>query len=75
MEHIFDNYFLIFLWQLFIESRNFPQKHPIPPLFFKKSTRQILQRVYSEEVLVPNLIEINFIEILEILSFYTAVLL
>ena len=60
---------------IFIESRNYPQKHPIPLLFFKKSTRQILQRIYSEEVLVPNLIEIKFIEILEILSFYTGVLL
>ena len=60
---------------IFIESRNYPQKHPIPLLFFKKSTRQILQKIYSEEVLVPNLIEIKFIEILEILSFYTGVLL
>ena len=46
---------------IFIESRNYPQKHPIPLLFFKKSARQILQRIYSEEVLVPNLIEIKFI--------------
>ena len=60
---------------MFFESRNYPQKHPIPLLFFKKSTRQILQKIYSEEVLVPNLIEIKFIEILEILSFYTGVLL
>ena len=60
---------------IFIESRNYPQKHPIPLLFFKKSARQILQKIYSEEVLVPNLIEIKFIEILEILSFYTGVLL
>ena len=60
---------------IFIESRNYPQKHPIPLLFFKKITRQVLQRIYSEEVLVPSLIEIKFIEILEILSFYTGVLL
>ena len=60
---------------IFIESRNYPQKHPILLLFFKKSARQILQKIYSEEVLVPNLIEIKFIEILEILSFYTGVLL
>ena len=60
---------------IFIESRSYPQKHPIPLLFFKKSARQILQKICSEEVLVPNLIEIKFIEILEILSFYTGVLL
>ena len=60
---------------IYIESRNYPQKDPIPILFFKKSARQILQKIYSEEVLVPNLIEIKFIEILEILSFYTGVLL
>ena len=60
---------------IFIESRNYPQKHLIPLLFFKKSARQVLQKIYSEEVLVPNLIEIKFIEILEILSFYTGVLL
>ena len=66
---------MFFMSNIFFESRNYPQKHPIPLLFFKKSTRQILQKIYSEEVLVPNLIEIKFIEILEILSFYTGVLL
>ena len=44
---------------IFIESHNYPQKHPIPLFFFKKATRQILQRIYSEEVLVPNLNEIK----------------
>ena len=66
---------MFFMSNIFFESGNYPQEHPIPLLFFKKSTRQILQRIYSEEVLVPNLIEIKFIEILEVLSFYTGVLL
>ena len=60
---------------IFIESHNYPQRHPIPLFFFKKATRQIFQKIYSEEVLVPNLIEVKFMEILEILSFYTGVLL
>ena len=60
---------------IFIESHNYPQKNAIPLLFFRKGTRQILQRIYTEEVLAPNLIEIKYIEILEILSFYTGVLL
>ena len=60
---------------IFIESHNYPQKHPIPLLFFKKATRQILQKIYSEEVLLPNLIEIKYIEILGILSFYIGGLL
>ena len=60
---------------IFIESHNYPQRHPIALLFFKKATRQIFQKIYSEEVLVPNLIEVKFMEILEILSFYTGVLL
>ena len=60
---------------IFIESHNYPQRHPIPLFFFKKATRQIFQNIYSKEVLVPNLIEVKFMEILEILSFYTGVLL
>ena len=60
---------------IFIESHNYPQKHPIPLLFFKMATRQILQKIYNEEVLLPNLIEIKYIEILGILSFYIGGLL
>ena len=39
------------------------------------ATRQILQKIYNEEVLLPNLIEIKYIEILGILSFYIGGLL
>ena len=49
---------------LFIESRNYPRKQRLRLLFFKRATRQILQKMYSEELLVPNLIEIKVIEIL-----------
>ena len=44
-EHIFDNYFLVFLMaNMIIKSRNYPQNHPISLLFFKKATRQILHK-------------------------------
>ena len=60
---------------IFIESLNHPQKQPIPLLFFKKATRQIFQKIYSEEALLPNLTEVKLMEVLETLSFYTDVLL
>ena len=60
---------------IFIESLNHPQKQPIRLLFFKKATRQIFQKIYSEEVLLPNLTEVKLMEVLETLSFYTDVLL
>ena len=75
-EHIFDNNFFKFCMpNIFIESLNHPQKQPTRLLFFKKATRQIFQKIYSEEVLLPNLIEVKLMEVLEILSFYTDVLL